>query len=244
MYGLAKTGKDGFMEAAGGIKLTASQEDYLETIWSLIWEHGVARVSDIAANLNVSMPSVSGALKTLSKHDLVEYSPYKFVTLSDRGMEVAQSVASRHRIIRKFLADVLGVDEELADKNACRLEHAVDVEVVRRLGSFVKFMTKSDWSQEWPQAYQAFCGEDANAIKVKRAANLADIQPGQKAKVVRVGGAAAVNRRLIEMGLTRNADVTVLRIAPLGDPIEIKVRGYNLSLRKKEAQGVEIEELK
>ena len=70
---------------------------------------------------------------------------------------------------------------------------------------------------------------------------LADIKPGQKAKVVRVSGAAAGNRRIQEMGLTRSATIKVVRVAPLGDPVEITVRGYNLSLRKSEADHVEVE---
>ena len=70
---------------------------------------------------------------------------------------------------------------------------------------------------------------------------LAEIKPGQKVKIMRVAGAAAANRRLVDMGLVRNTVVSVLRVAPLGDPMEIKVRGYNLSLRKAEAEGIEVE---
>ncbi len=73
-------------------KLTASQEDYLEAIWALIWKEGFARVGDIAEWLGVSTPSVIGALKTLAKRDLVEYSPHKYVTLSDVGMELAEKM--------------------------------------------------------------------------------------------------------------------------------------------------------
>ena len=70
---------------------------------------------------------------------------------------------------------------------------------------------------------------------------LSRISPGRQAKVVRVSGAAASNRRFADMGLIRDTVVRVLRVAPLGDPIEIKLRGYNLSLRKAEADGIEVE---
>jgi len=73
---------------------------------------------------------------------------------------------------------------------------------------------------------------------------LADLEPGEKAKILRMGGAAAANKRLMEMGLTRGAMLTVVRVAPLGDPVEVQVRGYNLSLRKTEAKAVEIERVK
>ncbi|MCD6364642.1 MAG: ferrous iron transport protein A [Planctomycetes bacterium] len=70
---------------------------------------------------------------------------------------------------------------------------------------------------------------------------LADLKPGEKANILRVGGAAAANRKLIEMGVTRGTSLTVLRVAPLGDPVEVQIRGYNLSLRKASAKGVEVE---
>ncbi|MCJ7543439.1 MAG: ferrous iron transport protein A [Phycisphaerae bacterium] len=72
---------------------------------------------------------------------------------------------------------------------------------------------------------------------------MAGLRPGEKAKIVRVGGSAAANRRLMEMGLTRGAAVAVVRVAPLGDPVEVLVRGYNLSLRKAEAKAVEVERI-
>lgn len=73
---------------------------------------------------------------------------------------------------------------------------------------------------------------------------LAALQPGERARILRVGGKVAANKRLMEMGLTRGAMLTVVRVAPLGDPVEIQVRGYNLSLRKNEAQGVEVKRTK
>jgi len=81
------------------------------------------------------------------------------------------------------------------------------------------------------------------ADKPKVIKTLDQVKPGQRVKILRVGGAAAANRRLVDMGLTSNTVVLVLRVAPLGDPIEIKVRGYNLSLRKAEAGGIQVEEL-
>lgn len=64
---------------------------------------------------------------------------------------------------------------------------------------------------------------------------------GQKAAVVRVTGASELRRRLMDMGLTRGAQISLLRIAPMGDPLEFQVRGYHLSLRRSEARLVEVE---
>ena len=78
---------------------------------------------------------------------------------------------------------------------------------------------------------------------MKTGTTLADVKPGRRARIARVKATAATNRRLAVMGMTRNEIVSVVRIAPLGDPIEIKVRGYSLSLRKDQARGIEVEEL-
>ncbi|HAT81914.1 FeoA family protein [Eubacterium pyruvativorans] len=70
---------------------------------------------------------------------------------------------------------------------------------------------------------------------------LRDVAVGDTAKVVRLHGEGAVKRRIMDMGLTKNTAVSVRKIAPLGDPIEITVRNYELSIRKADAEMVEVE---
>ncbi len=70
---------------------------------------------------------------------------------------------------------------------------------------------------------------------------LKDVRIGKNARVVRLHGEGALRRRIMDMGLTRGVEVTVRRVAPLGDPIEIHLRGYELSLRKADAEMIEVE---
>lgn len=70
---------------------------------------------------------------------------------------------------------------------------------------------------------------------------LSDLQPGQSGTVRKVEGDKVVRRRMLDMGLVNGAEVQVKRVAPLGDPIEFEVRGYSLSLRKSEAQAVQVD---
>jgi Fe2+ transport system protein FeoA len=74
-------------------------------------------------------------------------------------------------------------------------------------------------------------------------AKLNDLKPGQRGKVVKVSTRGETNRRIVEMGVTPGAVVEVERVAPLGDPIDVRVKGYHLSLRKEEAAGIEVENL-
>ncbi|MBS4786143.1 MAG: ferrous iron transport protein A [Clostridiales bacterium] len=70
---------------------------------------------------------------------------------------------------------------------------------------------------------------------------LKDIAPGQTARVVRLHGEGAVKRRIMDMGITKGVDISVRKVAPLGDPIELTVRGYELSIRKEDAGEIEVE---
>ncbi len=74
--------------------------------------------------------------------------------------------------------------------------------------------------------------------------NLADLKPGEQGKITKMGAVGPLKRRLMDMGVLVGEKVKVEKIAPLGDPIEVTIKNYNLSLRKKEAQGIEVEAIK
>lgn len=71
--------------------------------------------------------------------------------------------------------------------------------------------------------------------------SLKELEPGQNAKVLKITGAGVIRRRILDMGLVPGVKIEMERYAPLGDPVEIKLKGYHLSLRKKEAEGITIE---
>ncbi len=70
---------------------------------------------------------------------------------------------------------------------------------------------------------------------------LKNVKVGQTAKVVKIGGDGAVKRRIMDMGVTKGAELYIRKVAPLGDPIEVTVRGYELSIRKEDAGNIEVE---
>lgn len=69
---------------------------------------------------------------------------------------------------------------------------------------------------------------------------LKEVNPGTTVKVVKISGEGAIKRRIMDMGLTKGIEVFVRKVAPLGDPVEVKVRGYELSVRKADAELVEV----
>ena len=72
---------------------------------------------------------------------------------------------------------------------------------------------------------------------------LRDIEIGQSCKVIKLHGEGAIKRRIMDMGLTKGVVVKIVKVAPLGDPIEMNVRGYELSLRKADAELIEVEKI-
>jgi len=117
------------------MQLSSSREDYLETIYELIEQNTVARVKDIAAKLNVRKPSVHTAINELKKLGLVEQEPYGCVTLTKSGTLEAKKVVRRHEILRKFLL-LLGVPSEIAERDACAMEHLLSKETYDAIEKF------------------------------------------------------------------------------------------------------------
>jgi len=139
--------------------LTASQEDYLETLLVLMGETGAARVRDIAKCMQVAKSSVTVALRSLAKRNMVHYEPYELVTLSEQGQVLAERIRRRHRTLSDFLTGVLDVDEKIAEANACRIEHAVGDLVMGRLSCFLRFMSQSSVRASLlPGAFREHCG--------------------------------------------------------------------------------------
>lgn len=118
--------------------LSASLEDYLEAILQLERSSRVARVSEIAGQLGVSRPSVTGALKILAARKLVTHAPYGHVTLTEEGTRLALEVEGRHLAIKDFLTGVLGIPEERAEVTACKLEHVLEAETLAYFVSYAR----------------------------------------------------------------------------------------------------------
>ncbi len=120
--------------------LSASLEDYIETIYHIIQEKLVARSKEIAAKMDVSRASVTEALRALSKKGLINYAPYEAITLTEKGKIVAEDVIFRHESLKQFFVEVLAIDNNIAEEAACKVEHSAPPEVIEKMVSFIEFM--------------------------------------------------------------------------------------------------------
>jgi DtxR family Mn-dependent transcriptional regulator len=144
--------------AKRGSSLSENLEDYLETILSLEKTNKVARVKDIAEKMGVLRGSVTGALKSLAEKKLINYEPYSFITLTPKGATIAREITRRHEVLKDFLHNVLLLDPEKAEKNACRMEHGMDRAAIDRLVQFIEYVhycprTGDDWIKAFVNYY-------------------------------------------------------------------------------------------
>ncbi len=112
--------------------MTQSLEDYLEAV-SFLSDSGGVRVTDIAQRLGVSKPSVLTALRALEDRGLLEHERYRGVILTEKGELQAQAIRERHTFLTNFLINVVGVSQETAEKDACRMEHVLSEETLERM---------------------------------------------------------------------------------------------------------------
>ncbi|WP_456469332.1 metal-dependent transcriptional regulator [Archaeoglobus sp.] len=132
-------------------------EDYLEAIYSLSRKKGYAKVMELAESLGVKPASVSEMLDKLSKEGYVIYKKRMHVTLTDKGVEAARKVREKRDILIKFLT-AIGVPEEIAESDACALEHVLHPQTLRQLRNFVRFIESSPAvNPRWLEHFREFC---------------------------------------------------------------------------------------
>ncbi|MGI5977875.1 MAG: metal-dependent transcriptional regulator [Oscillospiraceae bacterium] len=120
------------------MKIQKSSEDYLEMILMLKENRGYARSIDIAAELGVTKPSVSYATKRLRENGYITMEPDGLISLTDSGYEIAYRMYDRHKMLTAFLVSI-GVGEETAREDACKLEHDLSEESFMAMCKFVNW---------------------------------------------------------------------------------------------------------
>ena len=218
-------------------RLSAKAEDYLETILRLSEMPRGARTGDIAEALDVQPSTVSSALHSLQEQGLLDYEPYGAVSLTPRGRQVAEDISGRHVALRRFYTETLGLDPEEAEMAACGMEHDATPLVIDRIGLLGEFLRKHpEWQEQWFEARKAAKGERAPGVET----SLDELPSGIRGVVLSVDVESSLRKRLVEMGVTPGVLIAVERVAPLGDPMAVEVRGYRLSLRKAEASKIRV----
>lgn len=130
------------------MNLSNSREDYLEAIYLICREKEVARVKNIAEQLNVSIGSVNYAINALSNSGLIKHKRYGYIELTEKGRKLGKKISKKHQLIKDFLMKILSVDEKIAEKDACRIEHDISNQTLEKIDSFLRLYKKEGNSDE------------------------------------------------------------------------------------------------
>lgn len=125
------------------MKITESTENYLETILILSKKLPVVRSVDIADELDFKKPSVSVAVKKMKEQKTIEVSKEGYITLTESGRKIAETIWERHRLISSWLMS-LGVDEKTATDDACKMEHVISAESFEAIKEHVAKRTRPE----------------------------------------------------------------------------------------------------
>jgi DtxR family Mn-dependent transcriptional regulator len=197
---------------------TAPVEDYLKVIYEIERHTGAAATNDIAQRLSIAPASVSGMVRRLADQGLLEHERYRGVRLTDSGRRVALRTIRRHRVIEAYLTKALGYPWDLVHDEAERLEHAASDELIDRMAAAIGEPTTDPHGAPIPTRE----GE----IDEGTPHTLAELAPGERARVVRVSDDDAERLRYLrEVGLMPGAEVVVISRAPFDGPMALQVDG-------------------
>jgi DtxR family Mn-dependent transcriptional regulator len=236
-------------------KITPNIEEYLEALYSLTQDGKTAATSEISRRLNVAPPSVTEMVRKLADSGYINYLPYQGVTLTPKGFALAEKMARKHRILERFLHDVLRIGNDKVHQEACEMEHALSDSTERamcqnlnspaRCPDDEKIIPPCDLGFSTCEECNKWKGTDLEEVGSRKVSVIAlsSLKEKQEAKVAFIRGDKKSLGRLMDMGLTPGTSITVSRVAPLNGPKEIIVRGSRLALGDDIACNVFVERL-
>jgi DtxR family Mn-dependent transcriptional regulator len=219
-----------------------SVEDYLKTVYILSRNGSSANTSEISRTMKIAPASVTEMLKKLAEKGYVKYSPYHGTTLTDDGRRIAEKVTRKHRLLERFLHDVLKIDNVKVHSQACEMEHSLSDDAEESLCRFLRHPDQcpDDGKAIPPCDLQIRSCEECIMLHSKgleevgkhtqNLVALDNLKEGQRGKISFIRGGHNVLQRLLDMGLTLGTRITVVKIAPLEGPVELLVRSSKLAL--------------
>lgn len=234
-----------------GIKrdITGSLEDYLETIYRILGSNSVARVKDIAEEMKVRPASVTPAMKRLAEKQLIRYSKRNYIELTEKGLFIARRTMTRHYLLFRFLTEILGIDREQAENDACEMEHFLSETSMERLAAFFEFLAACPELQvlintgfsncleriteQQPRCTRSICpltahdNDDNEGLELVR---LTDLEPGSSRRVARINAGKQIRSRLIDSGFIQGASLILIRPGNSNLPFIVKLDGYDQEL--------------
>jgi DtxR family Mn-dependent transcriptional regulator len=217
-------------------KISDVVEEYLEVIYRLQEQRGVAKTSDLVRILNVAPGTVTNTIERLEKNLLVVHAPYKGVQLTDKGFKIAMNVIRKHRLLERLLADFLGIEWYEAHDAACQLEHWISEEIAKKIEGALGYPKTCPHGNPIPTEHgEIFEEETQSLIEL----NIGD--GGIIAKITDEG--RSLLKYLSSLGIKPKKRIDVIDKAPFNGPITVKVDGRSHALSRDIASLVRVSKL-
>lgn len=223
--------------------LSATVEEYLETIYNMSMEGEVVIGARLADKFHVAPPSVTEMLKRLVRDGYVEMDNKRHITLTETGNQAAEAVLRRHRLTERFLVDMLGMQWHQVHEEACRLEHFISGAVEARVIASLNNPTTCPHGNPIPGSVP----DARNYLKDRNAVRLSSLPVGSVATILCISEVVEDEEALIlylhEKGLTPEIQVDILdqggtNATDLTETVKLEVDGRSVSINKAVAEKI------
>jgi DtxR family Mn-dependent transcriptional regulator len=214
---------------------TSTVESYLEIIFMMVVEGQPVIGARLADALHVSRPTVTATLQRMERDGLIKLNDRKEIQMTAKGQAIAEHLQRRHRVVERWLTDVLGFDWAKSDAEAHKLEHAMSDEVFELLNKQLGYPATCPHGNPIP-------GNTRSVMLDTKAIQLSAAREGERVTVVRISEYAENVGELLEYlggrGVTPGAQIAVTEIAPLNGPLTLKLGSKVISMSREVAHFV------
>ena len=229
-------------------ELSENIEEYLEVLYKYGNKKDYVSTTAISKNLKIAPGSVTQMLKKLEEMGYINYTPYKGANLSDLGFKIAQKITRKHRILEKFLADILKISPENVHIQACDMEHSLSDEAERAMCHILKAPDISPGNKPIPPCDFDFtncndcCDEkiDFNKINFRKANLIAipDLYIDEKAEISFIRGDSKILKHLMSLGIDIGSLIHIYEVDKSKGSFYIFVKGSKIELSSDIANNV------
>ena len=206
-----------------------SKEQYLKAVYTLTEEGGTAKTSEIAEKLKVTPSSVTEMLRKLSDEGYLKHTPYKGAVLKPKGMRLARKVARRHRILERFLNDLVGIRGKARHDQACKMEHALTDEAEHQLCRMLNHPVECPHGKRIPKCERRMACDECAADTIP----LDTLKEGETALISHLASRSRDELcRVLAMGFVPGSEVTVEKKVPMGGPIIVDLKGTKVAIAR------------
>lgn len=218
-------------------ELSPSLENYLRTIFDIDQSKGIARVRDLAKQLKVKTPSVVAAIESLKNKDLVIQEKYGHVELTNKGKVLAKNLSRRKNTIINFLVRILRIEEDLAQQDACLLEHDFSQSTFRKMERMISFIEMLEKNHpDIFDEFKKFIFDSDERYVVHETKSLFELHDDEEAIVVHINLDQISKEKLAILDLERGCKIK--RVQSFKDIVNFQIEDNFIALTSKECKNI------